>query len=73
MKVVTHDGSLVQVEVEGKIIQLTRCVDRYTAHANGFGRGGNEVVQIWEDRDGLVIRVSRPVTPGADWTAQQWV
>lgn len=73
MKVVTHDGSWVHVEMEGRVIQFIRCVDRYTAHANGLGAGANEVVQIWEDRDGTVIRLSRPVMPGAAWTAQRWV
>lgn len=73
MKVVSHDDQWVWIELEGKTIQLLRCIDRYTAHANGLGRGGNEVVQIWEDGRGLVIRLSRTTAPDSSWTAEKWV
>ncbi|UQN10122.1 hypothetical protein [Deinococcus sp. QL22] len=61
------------VEMEGHTIVLVRCLDRYIAHANGLKQGGGEQIEIWEDEEGTVIRLSRALTPGLAWTAQRWV
>jgi hypothetical protein len=73
MNVVSHEGQWVWVEVEGQRIQLLRCVDRYTAQANALGQRDSEAVQIWEDGQGLVVRLSRSHSPGSSWTAHKWV
>lgn len=73
MKVLTHTSEWVLVETEGQIIKLVRCLDRYIAYASGLGLYGGEMVQVWEDEQGTVIRLSRARTPEALWTAQMWV
>ncbi|THF67871.1 hypothetical protein E7T06_18950 [Deinococcus sp. Arct2-2] len=73
MKVLTHASEWVLVETEGEVIRLVRCLDRYVAYPNRQGVHGGETVQVWEDEQGKVIRLSRAPTPEALWAAQAWV
>jgi hypothetical protein len=69
MHVVSYTRDKVVVEDEGHPFHLWHCFDQYVAHTNGAHQGGREQVEIWEDGQGTVLRLNRPLTPGAVWTA----
>ncbi|UQN10132.1 hypothetical protein [Deinococcus sp. QL22] len=73
MNVLRHNGEQVLVETEDRVVTLVYCLDRYTAHDNALNMPGGEQVQVWEDEQGTVIRLSQARTPGALWMAHAWV
>ncbi|UQN09507.1 hypothetical protein [Deinococcus sp. QL22] len=68
-----RDSNGVWVEFEGVPLQLTSCVDRYVAWSAGAFSQSHQLVEIWEDEVGHVIRLSKPLQLDAPWDAQAWI